>query len=119
MARMVEATIVARRVSRTPPLANLIVGDELSPGLSVADDDVDGIARSIRSRVSSYHHPVGTCRMGTDPDDGAVVDSRGRVYGVENLHVADASVMPTIPSANTNLPTIMIAERISSWLVES
>ena len=113
---MVEATLVARRVSRTAPLAELIVGDELSPGSAVADDDVDGIARSIRSRVASYHHPVGTCRMGTDNDAGAVVDPRGRVYGVEQLYVADASVMPTIPSANTNLPTIMIAERISSWM---
>jgi choline dehydrogenase len=119
MERMVEATLVARRISRTTPLAELIVGDELSPGLSVADDDIDGIARSIRSRVASYHHPVGTCRMGTDPDDGAVVDPRGRVYGVEQLHVVDASVMPTIPSANTNLPTIMVAERISSWMRES
>ena len=119
MARMVEATLVARRISRRAPLAEFIVGDELSPGPSVADDDFDGIARSIRSRVASYHHPVGTCRMGVDADDGAVVDQRGRVYGVEQLYVADASVMPTIPSANTNLPTIMVAERISSWLVES
>ena len=119
MELMVEATLVARRISRTAPLAELIVGDELSPGPFVADDDTHGIARSIRSRVASYHHPVGTCRMGTDPDDGAVVDPRGRVYGVEQLHVVDASVMPTIPSANTNLPTIMVAERISSWMRES
>jgi choline dehydrogenase len=119
MARMVEATLIARRISRTAPLAELTVGDELSPGPCVADNDVDAIARSIRSRVDSYHHPVGTCRMGTDNDPGAVVDQRGRVYGVEELYVADASIMPTIPSANTNLPTIMIAERISSWLAET
>ena len=50
--------------------------------------------------------------------DGAVVDPRGHVYGIEQLYVADASVMPMIPSANTNLPTIMVAERISSWLRE-
>jgi choline dehydrogenase len=118
MARMVEATLVARRISRTRPLAGFTAGDELSPGPSVADDDIDGIARSIRSRVASYHHPVGTCRMGTDPNNDAVVDQRGRVYGVEQLFVADASVMPTIPSANTNLPTIMVAERMSSWLGE-
>jgi choline dehydrogenase len=66
-----------------------------------------------------YHQPVGTCRMGPDPKAGAVVDSRGRVYGVEQLYVADACVMPTIPSANTNLPTLMLGERISSWLTES
>jgi choline dehydrogenase-like flavoprotein len=57
--------------------------------------------------------------MGNDPDDGAVVDERGRVFGIEQLSVADASIMPTIPSANTNLPTIMVAERISSWLREA
>jgi choline dehydrogenase-like flavoprotein len=115
-ARMVEATLVARRISRTSPLAELIAGDELSPGPSVNDDDLGGIAESVRSRVASYHHPVGTCRMGTDPDAGAVVDPRGRVYGIEQLDVADASIMPTIPSANTNLPTIMVAERMSAWL---
>jgi choline dehydrogenase-like flavoprotein len=57
--------------------------------------------------------------MGPDGDDRAVVDPRGRVYGMEQLYVADASVMPTIPSANTNLPTIMVAERIAAWLAES
>jgi choline dehydrogenase-like flavoprotein len=57
--------------------------------------------------------------MGNDPDDGAVVDERGRVFGIGQLYVADASIMPTIPSANTNLPTIMVAERISSWLREA
>jgi choline dehydrogenase-like flavoprotein len=52
---------------------------------------------------------------GPDPGGGAVVDARGRVHGIEHLHVADASVMPAIPSANTNLPTIMIAERVACW----
>ena len=54
--------------------------------------------------------------MGPDPGTGAVVDARGRVHGIERLYVADASIMPAIPSANTNLPTIMIAERIASWI---
>ena len=116
MTRMVEATRIARRISRAAPLAELTAGDELSPGPAVADDDHDGIAASIRSRVASYHHPVGTCAMGSVPSDGAVVDPRGHVYGIEQLYVADASVMPMIPSANTNLPTIMVAERIASWL---
>jgi 5-(hydroxymethyl)furfural/furfural oxidase len=57
--------------------------------------------------------------MGADPDDGAVVDARGSVYGVERLHVVDASVMPTIPSANTNLPTIMVAERMAALLSQA
>jgi choline dehydrogenase-like flavoprotein len=70
----------------------------------------------VRIRSATYHHPAGTCRMGPDPDGGAVVDARGRVHGIEHPHVADASIMPAIPSANTNLPTIMIAERVAPWI---
>ena len=118
LARMVEAIVAARRIARTEPLAGLITGDELFPGPAIADNDIDGLARAISERVSTYHHPIGTCQMGNDPDRGAVVDARGRVHGFDNLFVADASIMPTIPSANTNLPTIMIAERIAAWLCD-
>jgi choline dehydrogenase len=117
MKRMTEATLMARAIGRTPPLAQLVAGAELAPGPSVGDADVEGIAASIAARVQSYHHPVGTCRMGPDPDSGAVVDAGGRVHGIDHLYVADASIMPTIPSANTNLPTIMVAERIASEMV--
>src|SRR5215472_15521255 len=116
MSRMIEATLIARAISRTAPLTGLIEGPELAPGPAIADGDISAIAASIASRVDTYHHPVGTCRMGPDPGDGAVVDARGRVHGIEHLHVADASIMPAIPSANTNLPTIMIAERVASWI---
>lgn len=116
MRRMIEATLLARAISRTAPLAGLVDGTELAPGPSIDDDDTGAIAASIGSRVDTYHHPVGTCSMGPDPGTGAVVDARGRVHGIEHLYVADASIMPAIPSANTNLPTIMIAERIASWL---
>ena len=116
LTRMVEATLMARAISRTSPLAGLIAGAGLAPGPAVANDDTAAIAASIASRVQSYHHPVGTCRMGPDPGSGAVVDARGHVHGIEHLLVADASIMPAIPSANTNLPTIMAAERIASWL---
>jgi choline dehydrogenase len=57
--------------------------------------------------------------MGPDPDQGAVVDAHGQVHGTDRLLVADASIMPTIPAANTNLPTIMLAERIAAWLREN
>jgi 5-(hydroxymethyl)furfural/furfural oxidase len=56
-------------------------------------------------------HPVGTCAIGRPDDPVAVVDPECRVYGIANLHVLDASIMPRIPSANTNLPTLMLAER--------
>ena len=80
------------------------------------DDDAAGLEAGIRANYDTYYHQAGTCRMGPDPDAGDVVDARGAVYGVEGLYVADASIMPDIPSANTNLPTIMIAERISALL---
>ena len=113
---MIEATLHARALSRTPPLAGFVTGAELAPGPAISDDDTAGLARSIRDRAGSYHHPVGTCAMGPSPDDGAVVDARGRVHGTDGLWVADASVMPAIPAANTNLSTIMVAERVAQWL---
>jgi choline dehydrogenase len=116
LARMVEAVVEARRLSRQPPLAELVAGPELSPGAGIADGDESGLGSAIRSRVDTYHHPVGTCRMGPDPSRGAVVNPRGDVYGVAGLTVADASVMPDIPGANTNLPVIMVAERLAAWI---
>jgi choline dehydrogenase len=116
--RMIEATLEARRLSRTSPLADVVRGAELAPGSDIGDDDRAGLGHSIRSRVASYHHPVGTCAMGPAPESGAVVDARGRVHGVEGVWVADASVMPSIPAANTNLSTIVVAERIAGWLAQ-
>jgi choline dehydrogenase len=116
LAIMIDAVRAARRISRTPPLVDLVCGPELNPGDNIGDDDTAGLGRSIRARVGPYHHPVGTCAMGPDPATGAVVDARGAVHGIQSLLVADASVMPTIPSANTNLSTIVVAERIASWL---
>ena len=72
------------------------------------------LAAWIRAAAMTYHHPVGTCAMGLDPRDGAVVDPDGRVYGVAGLSVVDASVMPELPSANTNIPTIMLAEHLAA-----
>lgn len=71
---------------------------------------------SVRRACLHYYHPVGSCKMGPDADPLAVVNARGQVYGVENLYVADASIMPVIPRANTNLPTLVVAERVVSWL---
>jgi len=71
---------------------------------------------ALRS-VFGVWHPSGTCRMGDPSDPLAVVDPNGKVIGTENVYVADASVMPRLPTANTNIPTIMIAEKISDALL--
>ena len=117
MLRMVEATRHARQLARTPPLADFVHGAELAPGPEIADDDDAGLAASIRARVGSYHHPVGTCAMGPDPTKGAVVDPAGAVHGTQRVWVADASVMPSLPAANTNLSAMVVGDRIASWLL--
>jgi choline dehydrogenase len=73
-------------------------------------------AAFARTTHDSYHHGVGTCKMGPASDPLAVVDPTLRVHGVENLWVADASVMPTVPHANTNLSAIMVGERVADIL---
>ncbi|NMO90365.1 GMC family oxidoreductase [Actinomycetospora sp. TBRC 11914] len=116
LVRMLAGLREARRIASTPPLADRLPGPEIHPGPAVDDDDA--LAGWLRRNVGSYHHPVGTCAMGRDPASGAVVDRHGAVHGLENLYVADASVMPTIPSANTNLTTVVIAERLAGHLVD-
>jgi len=84
-------------------------GDELAPGIDVKSDEA--IDAFVRARAESAYHPSCTCRIGEDPM--AVVDSEGRVHGIEGLRVIDASIMPSIVSGNLNAPTIMMAEKLS------
>lgn len=72
--------------------------------------------RSLPFLCDSGYHPCGTVPMGNAPSEQAAVDGRGRLFGVQGLYVADASVMPTIPSSNIHLPTLMVAERMAEWL---
>jgi choline dehydrogenase len=72
---------------------------------------------ALRRDVQHYYHPVGTARMGTDSLT-SVCDERGRVHGLDRVVVADASLMPTIPRANTNIPAIVVAERIAAFLTD-
>ncbi|HEX4335081.1 MAG TPA: GMC family oxidoreductase N-terminal domain-containing protein [Polyangiaceae bacterium] len=76
------------------------------------------LQRAVRIFCDSGYHPCGTVPMGTTPGEHAAVDAHGRVFGLEGLHVVDASVMPTIPSSNIHLPTLMIAERMATFLRE-
>jgi choline dehydrogenase-like flavoprotein len=70
----------------------------------------------MNENVRGYFHHTGTCSMGREGHPGAVVGAVGEVHGVRSLYVCDASIMPTIPRANTNLTTIAIAERIADGL---
>lgn len=79
----------------------------------VDETDDKAIEQDIRNRADTQYHPVGTCKMGIASDSNAVVDENLKVYGLERLRVVDASIMPTLVGANTNAPTIMIAEKIS------
>lgn len=89
-------------------------GKEFLPGPQ-CQSDAD-LMRYIRENAESVYHPVGTCRMGSDPD--SVVDERLRVRGIAGLRVADASIMPELISGNTNAASIMIAEKCSDMLLE-
>jgi len=114
--RMVEVLRLARGIAREAALQAVIAGAELAPGEHIGDQDEAALQAALKGSVNTYHHPVGSCRMGPDPASGAVVDDRARVHGIDNLRVADASIMPEIPSTNTNLPTLMIAERIAACI---
>ena len=94
------------------PLADLI-GEEISPTVNYKT------AEDVRRDNLHYFHPVGTCKMGPESDPTAVVDARGKVHGVDNLYVADASIMPVMPRANTNIPALVVGERISAWLTQA
>jgi choline dehydrogenase len=114
LARMVEGIRLGRELLATEPLRSFVTGAELKPGRELTTSTE--LQEAIGRQIGVYHHASGTCAMGVDPDAGSVVDSRGRVHGIDGLYVADASVMPNIPAANTNLPAIMIGERIAAFL---
>jgi len=104
---------LTRRIAAQPALAKYRP-KEVKPGVQFQTDDE--LARLAGDIGTTIFHPVGTCRMGAADDPLAVVDAELRVRGVAGLRIADASVMPTITSGNTNAPTLMIAERAAEWL---
>jgi choline dehydrogenase-like flavoprotein len=107
---------VTRQIVGQPALARY-APEEYLPGRQVGDDEA-ALERSAGDIGTTIFHPVGTARMGRDDDPRAVVDARLRVIGVDGLRVADASVMPSITSGNTNSPTMMIAEKCAAMIVE-
>jgi choline dehydrogenase-like flavoprotein len=109
--RMLAGLREARRIGEATAL-DCWRAIEVSPGTTVQDDA--DLRRYIRSSAGTFFHPVGTCRMGVDKH--SVVDPLLRVHGVDGLRVADASVMPSVVSANTNATVLAIAERAAAIL---
>ncbi|MGL6278475.1 MAG: GMC oxidoreductase, partial [Gaiella sp.] len=107
---LVEGVAVARELAASEPLRELI-GAELTPGVATELRD------AIRRSHVHYYHPVGTCSMGRADDPLAVCDGHGRVHGLERLVVADCSLLPVVPRANTNVPAVVVGERIADGLL--
>jgi choline dehydrogenase len=112
----VAAMELAYRLAQTAPLRAIARHFWPSQRVLRRRDRIDDW---IRSACDSGYHPCGTVPMGADGDADAATDAHGRVRGVHGLSVADASLMPTIPSSNIHLPTLMIGERIGGWLRDS
>jgi choline dehydrogenase len=89
------------------------VNDEIQPGYEISTDD--DILEFIKNKAETVYHPSGTCKMGFDQN--AVVDKNLKVHGIKGLRVADASIMPTLVSGNTNAVCMMIGERCADFII--
>ncbi len=119
-ANKLESAVIAGLIDLFPPLAGPMfstLADRRVDLAALVEDDA-ALAQHIRDNVAGTFHPLGTCRMGAAGDRDAVVDTCGRVRGIAGLRVVDASIMPTAPRGNTNIPTIMLAEKISAAIAE-
>ena len=97
-----------------------VLGESMRCELLLPDAETARDEEALRSHFMDFHatdyHPSGTLKMGAGDDPLAVVDDHCRLRGIANLYVADASVMPTVPRANINLPTMMIGERVAEFI---
>jgi 5-(hydroxymethyl)furfural/furfural oxidase len=118
-ANKIKSAAVAALIDAAPPLAASIfatLADRRVDLAALVEDDA-ALADHIRENVAGTFHPVGTCRMGAADDRNAVTDPAGRVHDIAGLRVIDASIMPTIPRGNTNIPTIMVAEKLADRML--
>ena len=115
-----RAKILAKLLDIVPKAGRPIVGSLSKPNLDIATliADEERLNEFVSESVTGMAHHVGTCRMGTFTDPMVVVDSSARVRGIKGLRVIDASIMPDIPRANTNIPTIMLAEKLASNILK-
>lgn len=108
LARLVRGFKAMRQLMRQPALSRHGGVESAASREAVSDAQIE---QFVRNHADTIYHPVGTCRMGPDAAQGAVVDARLRVHGVDGLRVVDASVMPSVVGGNTNAPVIMMAEK--------
>ena len=115
-ANAVKTALIAGLLDAVPGLSDLVFGQLTGRRVDLAAlvEDKDALAEHVRQNVAGTFHVCGTCRMGRADDRDAVVDAQGRVRGLSGLRVADAAIMPSIPRGNTNIPTIMLAEKIAA-----
>jgi choline dehydrogenase len=109
--RMREGLKIANGIFAAPSLAKHVKGTAYPPDPAQSDTDWDA---QLRACSNTGLHPVGTCRMGGDED--SVVDPQLRLRGVERVRIVDASIIPVLPSANTNAPAIMIGEKGADYV---
>jgi choline dehydrogenase-like flavoprotein len=108
--QMVNGFKVTRRLLDAPALAQWIAEDCFTAGIH-SDDE---IRATLRERIDTVYHPVGTCRMGAD--ESSVADPTLKVRGIDGLRIADCSIMPTLVGGNTNAPAIMIGEKAAAMI---
>ena len=110
----IEGLRLAREIMRQPALKRFVLAERLPGDAKTSNSELFDYACA---HAKTDHHPVGTCRIGPSQDGASVVTPDLRVIGLEGLRVADASVMPIIPSCNTNAPTIMVAEKAADHIL--
>lgn len=110
--------LAATALDSSGPVRRAVIRNFVTEGVTLDDllTDAERLEAYVREAVTGIWHPCGTCRMGQVDDPMSVTDPHGRVIGTPNLFVADASVIPEIPTTNLNLPTIMIAERLADLI---
>jgi len=115
----IKSDLIARAFDLVPRLADFVLMTLAGEGVSLRAlaADPERLAEHIQNNVAGVFHPAGTCRMGARDDPHTVVDVAGKVLGVDGLRVADASIMPNVIAGNTNLPTIMLAEKIAAAML--
>ena len=115
----VKTRIAARLMDFGGPVRRAFIDNVIREGPTLQEllDDDQVIVDWIKKTVTGHWHASCTCRMGAADDPGAVTDPSARVYGAEGLRVCDASIMPRVPRANTNFPTMMMAEKVADTIL--